>query len=67
MVEQISAWLPKFYGLQLRDAILGERYAHINFGDDEVHAVLTTVATCAIVVNLLSYERTDDKALHGKS
>ena len=45
MVEQISAWLPKFYGLQLRDAILGERYAHINFGDDEVQVVLTTVAT----------------------
>ena len=35
----------KIYGLQLRDAIRGERYAHINFGDDEVHVVLTTVAT----------------------
>ena len=45
MVKQISAWLPKFYGLQLRDAIRGERYAHINFGDDEVHVVLAAVAT----------------------
>ena len=45
MVGQISAWLPKFYGLQLRDAILGERYARINFGDDEVYVVLAAVAT----------------------
>ena len=44
----------KIYGLQLRDAILGERYAHINFGDDGVHVVLTTVATF-LVPSLLTF------------
>ena len=44
----------KIYGLQLRDAILGERYAHIDFGDDEVHVVLTTLATF-LVPSLLTF------------
>lgn len=42
------------------------RYARINFGDNKVRVVLTTVATCLILAVLLSNERTEEKALHGK-